>query len=558
MSEVRKVGPAEFDAYLTEVGPAYERWQRESKIGRRGTADLGAVMTHGSPQMDRGSGHATAFEGAESGRTRQNKEEQLPPLDGVPQIFFDPAFNLSNPRTFDLVTERIQDTPHGSPQLNSTRFDDDYAHDIDSQRAAKRNGHAGPAHETTMPGLGPLTLADLATDQILQEKLSHYTAVIESHLVREIGLRSASFFSALSNLQQLHQQGEDTLVQISHLERALARGQGPNDTETHGVGAAARRGLDILRAQARRRGLEKIERAVRTVEEVWSGVEAVRAMVDNGEWVGALEVGEQIEAAYHGSASAASGEESGAPATTSSSTAVVRELEQSGNDIGLPRPSTRTSSLPLSATTRPSSTSSRPLNLTRIKALNGVPRKLAQLRQQVARSLEAELIAVLEHEMDNSMDEYVRCAKRGRTWKGKGKDTGGEEGDLGRSLDQRVRLDVFVRRKKLALEDSGSYRLEGTSSSGEDSREENQEPGEEVQDEASSPSSASSPSEERAAERARERIRPVVSGLVRADGLESAVAAWRELALKQIRALVRTVRAACNLMRFEVDELILM
>ncbi|KAM0792256.1 hypothetical protein ACM66B_004950 [Microbotryomycetes sp. NB124-2] len=417
VNDVRKVNKNEFDQYLAEVGPAWDRWQKETRKGKQGAADLRHQHHQSRPSTSSELGLGiTSASLIEPPPPPPKQTEELPPLDGVPQIFFDPSFNLSNPRTFDLVTERIQASPNASPALSQDGFDHETASD-------------------TVPGLGPSTLADLATDQILQEKLSHYTAIIESHLVREIGLRSSSFFSALSNLQSLHQQGEDTLSKISELQQALS-------PDTPGVGSSAKRGLKILRAQARRRGLERIEDSVRAVEELWSGVEAVKAMVENGEWAGALEVSEQVRDVYYGRSN---GEDD-----DNASTQV---------DLG---PSSR----------RDASTSTAPvktkINFQKIKSLDGIPQKLTLLRAQIAKSLEAEVIAVLDHELETGIQEFMN---KNSGWKGK------------------------------AREDS-------------------------------------LPSAEMK-ERTRERIRPVVQGLVRSGGLDAAVAAWRELALREVRTRVR-------------------
>jgi hypothetical protein len=476
VSEVKKVVRGEFDEYLSEVGPAFERWQKESRLGREGTADLGVgVNGHGAPSVGLGIG-ADEGEDEEPMQRKVKEEEELPPLDGVPQIFFDPAFNLSNPRTFDLVTERIQLSPNPSPALSQGE-------------QTTPASHAGPAFEP-IPGLGPLTLADLATDQILQEKLSHYTAVIESHLVREIGLRSSSFFSALSNLQSLHQQGEDTLLKIAELQAALS----PSEK---GVGGAAKRGLEILRGQARRRGLEKIEESGRAVEEIWNGVEAVKDLVENGEWVGALEVSEQIETMYYGQGTA-DGEgqrEEGPSAASSTLPGVV--------NIVLSSPSLEPSSTaPISALETRHARSSR-LNLTRVKALDGVPKKLALLRAQVAKSLESELIGVLDHEMEAGVEDYMRLAVTG-AWKGKSGENLSSASPLSPAA---LRTPVGLVSSPVLFEDA-----DGGEAGADMVR-----------------------------ERAKEKVRPVLRGLVRADGMDGAVAAWREIVLREVRAMVREV-----------------
>ncbi|GAA6050095.1 hypothetical protein JCM3770_001367 [Rhodotorula araucariae] len=463
VTELRRVAKTEFDSYLREVGDDFERWQRES---RDSAADLGdgddalvSADEHDMVGLGLGGGERRAPFGSRTATRPPPKagkaEEVLPSLDDVPQIFFDSAFDLANPRTFDLVTERIQLSPHSSPHSSPHL-----------SLPAEPSSSAASGSLDAVPGLGPHTLNDLAADQVLQDKLSHYTAVIESHLVREIGLRSSSFFAALSNLQSLHQEGEAALAKITELQAALTAGEG-------GVGSTAQRGLQILRAQARRRGLERIEEAVRAVEEVWTAVEGVMELVENGEWDGALEVSEQIEEAYFGS-SAGGDEASTSSATLSSSVLTPTKA----------------------ATTRRPPT--RPINLTKLRALSSLPAKLALLRAQIAKSLEGELISVLEHELDVGIDEHVRLAGAGRRWKGKGR--AAEPAHAGRALGR-------------ALQDV---------------------PEEETEDGAVEPAP-----EDVARERTAERVRPVVAALVRAEGADSAVLAWRESVLREVRALVR-------------------
>lgn len=444
VSELRKAPKTDFDAYLAEIRDEYDRWQHEAR--------LAAAEAHVDASFGGGPDPAKSRAGP--------RDEVLPPLDDIPRIFFDSTFNLSNPRTFDLVTERIQLTPDASPSLSklSAAFDEPAVHE---------SGRTSFDH---VPGLGPETLQDLAADQVLQDKLSHYTAVIESHLVREIGLRSSSFFAALSNLQALHQQGQDALGKIAELQGILG-------TERGGVGATARHGLSILQAQARRRGLERIEESVRAVDEIWTAVQGVKDLVENGEWDGALEVGEQIEAAYYASATGSS----------SSRTA-------NGERPSPPHPASSSGSLATSTSRR---TPRRAVNLTKLRALASLPSKLALLRTQIAKSLEGELVTVLEHELDAGIDEHVKLAKAGRRWKGKEREK--EPNATGQPL-------AVVR-----------------------------------EDEADEELQEAAP-ETRARERVTDRIRPVVRALVRADGMDSAITAWRDSVLREIRALVREVR----------------
>lgn len=480
VTELRRVGRAEFEGYLGEVGGEWERWERELKeAAREGLADddedeqdgeeLGLGLANGTRA---GSSETTRTNQQQQGRKRKKKtEESLPPLDDVPSIFFDASFNLSNPRTFDIVTERILPSPPTSPIHRS------HSHSLPAP--------SFPPRTASSPGNGPSSLTSLAADEALQDKLSHYTALIESHLVREIGLRSASFFAALSNLQSLHTQGEDTLVKIAELQSALKAEEG-------GVGSAAKHGLEILRAQARRRGLEKVEESVRAVEEVWSAVEGVKELVENGEWEGALEVSEGVEEAYFGSS--------------------------------------------LAAASSSSSTTKRPLNLTKLTSLASLPIKLSLLRAQIAKSLEGELISVLEHEMDAGIEEHIKASRSeagggNGGWKGAQK-----EGPAARASTAASLLTASAHSSSSA---SSTVALPPLAASGalQDVPEEEEAPEAQVGEVSPSP-------EKRARERATERVRPVVRALVRAEGMDSAVAAWRESVLREVRALVREVRSS--------------
>ncbi|GAA5932694.1 Vps54p [Sporobolomyces koalae] len=411
-TELRKVSRDEFEPYLHEIQPDFEHWIRESKQSRQ-------EQHSEEPHQKSYSNH----DDHQRDRPPAPPAESLPPIDQVPSIFFDPAFNLSNLRTFDLVTERIQLTPHSSPALT-------FSPRLSSPNPALE---VSIPEELTIPGFGPSTLNELAADQLLQDKLSHFTAVIESHLVREIGLRSSSFFSALSNLQHLHHQGSTTLVQIEQLKRLL-------QDRDHGVNATARHGLEILRLQARRRGLERLEDSVRQVEEMSSALEGVKELVENGEWQHALEVAEHIEDVFQRSSLASS------PTV----------------DAGAADP-VKTSA----------ATSSSRLNLGKLRALQSVPLKLSLVRAQIAKSLQGELISVLEHEMDIGTE---RAIKRART----------RSNELARNPNR----------------DEDDPTDDGI-------------------------------------ERTKERTRPVVQALVRSDGMDSAVQAWRESVLREVRAMVR-------------------
>lgn len=470
-TELRKVEKSEFESYLNEIRGEYDHWLKELR-NKRNEDDDDEEEEEDEDAISQTEGGGDSPRKKQRGKTLRKKrtaEEALPPLDQVPPIFFDPSFNLSNPRTFDLVTERIQLTPSSSPSLT---FSPKLTSPLSDPFLLNLNHD-----ETLLPGLGPSTLNELASDQLLQDKLSHFTAVIESHLVKEIGLRSSSFFSALSNLQQLHQQGDTTLSKISQLKGLLQDGE-------NGVNGTARHGLEILRLQARRRGLERIEESVKVVEEVASALEGVKELVENGEWQDALEVAEQIQEAYYHSSSA--------------------------NSTSPPTPNSKTppsSIIPASRGTNPAppTPTPPPLNLMKLNALKPLPIKLSLIRAQIAKSLEGELISVLEHEMDMGIEEGMNRARR-----------------------KRSRISSIDQENENENEDENEIRGDVESS------------------------------REGEAERMRERTRPVVRALVRSQGMDGAVQAWRESVLREVRAMVREVkRPFFPSLRFRVKKMLI-
>lgn len=384
----------------------------EAQKERRGSLFAAASSKLGNRNdLGEGEGEGEAME------ERRGVEEVLPPLEVVPRIFFEAEFNLANPRTFDLVTEKV--TPSPSTTTTTTTLS---TASTTSPRLIRTN---------TEEKAG---VNDLATDHILQEKLSHYTAIVESHLVLEISLRSSAFFAALSNLQSLQSQGTTCLASIGELQSLL-----DEDKMGGGVGGAAKRGLNVLRLQTRRRGLERIERGVKRVEVVWRGVEEVVELSESGEWLGALEVAEHLEALYYGRiVRQASTESRGGGETDGGDDAEAEEEDDDAEKI----------------------------DLTKVKALDGLVGRLKEMRENIATELGGELRGILEHGMEIGVQEYLNGG-----WKDD------EDGTAG-----------------------GETRAKG---------------------------------------RVRDRIRPVVRGLVRANGVEGAIASWREIVLRDVRSIVK-------------------
>ncbi|CAD6590324.1 MAG: hypothetical protein TREMPRED_005695 [Tremellales sp. Tagirdzhanova-0007] len=169
--------------------------------------------------------HASSSLSAEAGdldlRSSRPTKPDVPALDTVPQSFFESDFSLANPVTWAEI--------------------------VDSNGAG-------------------------------QDALSTYLDTLESHLIHEISLRSTSFFSALSNLQDLDSESASCLSRISDLQASLRE-----------VGSQqARKGLEVIDAHERLRILRVTETGVRTVGELEELVRVTRGLVEVGDWAGGL------------------------------------------------------------------------------------------------------------------------------------------------------------------------------------------------------------------------------------------------------------------------------
>ncbi|WFD23942.1 hypothetical protein MEQU1_002637 [Malassezia equina] len=188
-------------------------------------------------------------------RTRQAPTDpgtsRLPPLSTVPQVFFSSDFDLGNPYTFDLVTERYKQT-------------------------TALGAEADP--DTLQYGV--------VLNQMLQEKLSYYLDVIEQHLVAEIGAKSASFFDALSTLQQLRTDAQDCLAHMDGVSTQL------DAIESH-----VQDGLDLAQVQAERRALEAQHDVLRKVQRLLDRRHLVTLSVQHGEYDNAMTTMEEIRQA---------------------------------------------------------------------------------------------------------------------------------------------------------------------------------------------------------------------------------------------------------------------
>jgi vacuolar protein sorting-associated protein 54 len=183
---------------------------------------------------------------------------EVTPLSTIPQVYFEENFHLENPRTFDVVSEKSEviRTPITTP--------------VDEIRGANgfMNGSAAAQPRKA-----------LATNAILQEKLSWYLDTVEIHLISSISAASTSFFAALGSLKELHSEAADSVTKIKKLREDLAKLD-----KDMAVG-----GLEIVGMKERRDNLRKLKDSVDQLRSVVSGAAHCEELVDQGDLETALD-----------------------------------------------------------------------------------------------------------------------------------------------------------------------------------------------------------------------------------------------------------------------------
>lgn len=181
----------------------------------------------------------------------QRKSHAVTPLSTIPPIYFDEDFHLENPRTFDVVSERSEVVR-------------------DPSRKADTTGNGRKA---------------LATNAILQEKLSWYMDTVEIHLISSISTASNSFFSALGSLRELHAEAADSVDRIRVLRNDLAK----LDKEM------AIEGLKVVSLKKRRHNLRQLGEAISQLQAIVESVTECEDMVENGDVEEALDQLDEVE-----------------------------------------------------------------------------------------------------------------------------------------------------------------------------------------------------------------------------------------------------------------------
>lgn len=172
------------------------------------------------------------------------------PLSTIPPVYFEEDFRLENPRTFDVISEKSEVVKPPRPPMK-----DDHL----SNGGIPEPGHTGRKA--------------LATNAILQEKLSWYMDTVEIHLISSISTASKSFFTALGSLRELHAEAADSVKRIQVLRRDLQK----IDKEM------ALGGLKIVNLRRRRENVRRLAAAVAQLRDVVESVSRCEELVEQGD-----------------------------------------------------------------------------------------------------------------------------------------------------------------------------------------------------------------------------------------------------------------------------------
>jgi vacuolar protein sorting-associated protein 54 len=281
LTNITTVDPTDFKPYLTQVGALYDALQRAKENEEDGGTQLFRKSSKADdfsdlleldrrsstrPNLSRQASLASLASSIENPTVRRRssggpgrRAAHAPtPLSTIPNVYFEEDFHLENPRTFDVVSERsevVRPVP-GTPD--------------------ERKGSNGNA-------VGPRKA--LATNAILQEKLSWYMDTIEVHLISSISTASTSFFAALGSLRELHSEAADSVERIKALRKELTA----LDEELV-VG-----GLNIVNKRRRRENLKQLSDAVQQLKQIVECVASAESLVDSGDVEKALDAIDDLE-----------------------------------------------------------------------------------------------------------------------------------------------------------------------------------------------------------------------------------------------------------------------
>ncbi|KAK2732870.1 hypothetical protein FQN55_003877 [Onygenales sp. PD_40] len=272
LTNIPHVEPQAFQPYITQVGSLYDALRRAKETGDEGETQLFRSNSSASASGDIDSLLNSQLERRQSGQLpvpdyatprrrsagQRGRGPATAPLSTIPNVYFDENFHLENPRTFDVVSERSEviRSPKPSEGANGS---------IEGRPLSNRKA--------------------LATNAILQEKLSWYLDTVEIHLISSISTASTSFFTALGSLRDLHGEATASVQKIQALRKDLSK----LDNEM------ALGGLKVVNLRRRRENVRKLADAVSQLKEIIASVSQCEDMVEKGEIEEALDELDHVE-----------------------------------------------------------------------------------------------------------------------------------------------------------------------------------------------------------------------------------------------------------------------
>ncbi|KAH8677897.1 Vps54-like protein-domain-containing protein [Xylariales sp. PMI_506] len=265
LTNIQRVEAVEFERYVSQVGALYKQLQRVKDGEEEARAeqenrwdnfsesneDFGRAGGRWQPSRKGSVASTTSmdtrvkplYHRQGSGGLSRGGNHGPPSLSIIPSVYFDEEFHLQNPRTFRVVSERSDVIPP-----NST-----------TGKASNEN--------TTEPR------KTLATNAILQEKLSWYMDIAEMYLIDSISIASITFVSALNSLRELHSEAAELVQNITTLRKDIVL---LDESMVTG-------GLKLLQKRQIRYNLQQIQDTIQQLKRVVDGVAYAEALVDRGE-----------------------------------------------------------------------------------------------------------------------------------------------------------------------------------------------------------------------------------------------------------------------------------
>ncbi|TEB26582.1 Vps54-domain-containing protein [Coprinellus micaceus] len=362
-ADLPRVRRKDFESYLKAIRPEWEKYERNTQFGKEGQVQPQALrfgtIPEGDDEDEAREDNTLLIPRQRSGSTATAppspgpvQARTIPLLDTVPSIFFEPDFNLGDARAFNAVTEQSSLASQATPTQTNMRigvsFDDDDPTD-------------------------PLSLSHTLP---LLEKFDHYADTVEQHLIREISLRSSSFFAALTNLRDLQTSSTQCLSRIQNLRGKLRE----VDEGT------AKKGLELVRVKRKQTRVREVCDGVKTVEGVVEMMGVLKGLVHAGQWGEALSVVEEVEGMWEPlSAQTSMMEKSGEGRLPNGHARLEFTAEEDENAAD--SPTIKASSHPKIA-----------IPLSSLAAFSAVPAHLRSISMEIAASLSADLVSVLKED----------------------------------------------------------------------------------------------------------------------------------------------------------------